>query len=306
VTIDAIAAVRTRVCPVCGSSDDHDVVLESTVDASRLTELSFASRKPPEYMHHRYVRCPVCRVVYVTPAPCESAVLDAYDDAGFDAGVESRLAARTYVEALDRVLPRVSGRAALVDIGAGDGAFLAAAAGRGFHERVGFEPSLAPIEAAPPDARPLLRHEPFRDGVLAPHSASVVTCLQTIEHVDDPLALCRSAARLLHPGGVLMLICHNAAAFSARLMGGRSPIYDVEHLQLFDRTSIRALLSQAGLTDVTVSSLSNAYPVSYWVRLAPLPVKERIQALLQRSSLGDRLLRLPAGNMLAVGVRPPI
>jgi hypothetical protein len=283
--------------------DDRDVVAQSNVVPRRLTDMSFASRKAPEFMPHRYVRCPVFGLVYVSPARVESAMLEAYDEAAFDAAEESVLAARTYIEVLDRVLTRVPVQGALVDIGAADGAFLAAADGRGFRERIGFEPSLAPIEAAAPAARPLLRHEPFTPGALPPGTASVVTCLQTIEHVDDPLGLCRAAVDLLHPAGALVVVCHDAGALPARIMGTRSPIYDVEHLQLFDRRSAHELLTRVGLSDVGIWPLTNAYPLSYWMRLAPLPGKARLQQLLARTHLGDRLLRLPAGNMAVVGFR---
>ena len=46
---------------------------------------------------------------------------------------------------------------------------------------------------------------------------SLITCFQTIEHVIDPLLLCRSADHLLKPGGAFFLIGHNRRAMSARL-----------------------------------------------------------------------------------------
>lgn len=300
---EAVQASRVRACPVCGNIDERDVVAESTVDPSRLTDLSFASRKTPEFMHHRYVRCPDCGLVYASPAPDPDAVLEAYGRADFDAGDESALAARTYVRLLDRVLERVDPHGALIDIGAGDGAFLAAADGRGFSARVGFEPSAAPIASAAPDVRPLLRQEPFSAGVLPPQSASVVTCLQTIEHVDAPLALCEAAAEMLHPRGALILVCHDVRSLSARVLGTRSPIFDVEHLQLFSRQSARALLRRAGFATIEVRPLVNVYPLSYWLRLAPMPAKERVLPVIERTRIGRSRIPLRAGNLAVVAFR---
>lgn len=301
--IESVQAVRPRPCPVCGNEDDGDVVAGSNVDVDRLTALSFASRKTPEYMHHRYVRCPECSLVYVTPAPAEDALLDAYDDAAFDAGAESRLAALTYVRLLDRIEPGRRAGGVLVDVGAGDGAFLAAAADAGFADRIGFEPSAAPIRAAPPESRPLLRHEPFVAGSLPAGSAAVVTCFQTIEHVDDPLGLCRAAHDLLVPDGALVLVCHDAAALPARVMGTRSPIYDIEHLQLFQRRSVAELVRRAGFRRVRIGPVVNEYPLAYWAKLAPLPAKARVLELLDRTGIGRLPVRMAAGNLAVTAWR---
>ena len=42
-----------------------------------------------------------------------------------------------------------------------------------------------------------------------PGSLSLVTCFQTIEHLGDPLKFCKDVARLLRPGGALLLVGHN-------------------------------------------------------------------------------------------------
>ena len=97
-----------------------------------------------------------------------------------------------------------------------------------------------------------------------------------------------------------MLVCHDVDAATTRLLRTRSPIFDVEHLQLFSKRTASRLLSDAGLRVVTVRHFANRYPLGYWLRLAPVP------DLLRRAlaSLGSVPLTLPAGNLLAVGVRP--
>ena len=168
-----------------------------------------------------------------------------YRDAAFDAAGESRFAARTYEEVAARLLPNLPDRAGALDIGAGDGAFLERLLELGFSDVLGLEPSHAARRGAPAQVQALIREESFEPGAFGEASFSLVTCLQTIEHVPEPLALCREARRLLKPGGALLLVCHDRRAWSARLLGRRSPIYDVEHLQLFDRATVRALLSGA-------------------------------------------------------------
>lgn len=302
-SVDAIRASEPRPCPVCASTDDSDVFAESTIDEERLSGLSFASRKTPEYMHHRYVRCPVCALIYVSPAPPADAVMEAYQQAEFDATDESALAARTYAKLLDAVPAATRASGTLVDIGAADGAFLVAAADYGFADRIGFEPSAAPVAAASPLARPLLREEPLVAGSVPPGSASVVTCFQTIEHVETPLELCRLAATTLRDDGALILVCHDARALSARLLGTHSPIFDLEHLQLFTRPSLRELVRRAGFRRVRIRPLVNAYPLAYWTRLAPVPGKEPLLSALETTGLGGLTVPLPAGNLVVTAWR---
>ena len=169
----------------------------------------------------------------------------------------------------------------------------------------GIEPSTAPVEAADPRIRPLIRHESFRADVVAPGSLSLVTCFQTIEHLHDPLEFCARAAALLRPGGILLLVAHNRRALSARILGERSPIFDIEHLQLLSPDSARNLLRRAGLGNVATWGIVNSYPVSYWNRLSPLPpgLKSLAARGLAASRLADVQLPMPVGNMAVIGVR---
>ena len=154
-----------------------------------------------------------------------------YREAGFDSRQEARHASRTYARFLPRIIPKLPDRSGAVDIGTGDGAFLSELIAAGFENVAGIEPSTAPIEAAEPSIRPLIRHDIFREDSFAPGSLSLITCFQTIEHLSDPLLFCKAAAAV-KPGGGLFLIGHNRRSFSAKVLGPKSPIFDIEHLQL--------------------------------------------------------------------------
>lgn len=294
-----------RPCPVCGTSDDAELFAESRIDHGRLSDTSFASRKRPEYMHHRLERCRRCEVLFANPAPPTEALLAAYRSAGYDSGEEARAAASTYGDLLDGLLSAGASPDALLDIGAGDGAFLAEARARGFQRLVGFEPSEEPVRAASPEVRGWLRQEGFAREAVEPGTFSIVSCLQTIEHVPDPLVLCRAAREALAPGGRMMLICHDWRAPLNRALGRRSPIFDIEHLQLLSRPAGEKLLRNAGFDHVRSRAFSNSYPLRYWVRLVPLPdaAKDRTLRRLADGRVGALRLRVPVGNLLVTGVR---
>jgi SAM-dependent methyltransferase len=297
-------AEGVRPCPVCGSTEAR-VFVEARFEDSELDTMSFSSRKVPEGLYHRLLECAHCDLLYASPVPTFESLTNAYRKADYASGEEARYAAATYANVLESITPQLPDLRGAADIGAGDGAFLERLRAAGFEDTVGFEPSEAPLAAAPPSVRNSIRPEPFRAGVLPDESYTLISCMQTIEHVLDPLEVCRDAVRALAPGGAVLIACHDRRALSARVLRQRSPIFDIEHVQLFSHRSIRALLLRAGLEQVEVRPLSNRYPIRYWLQLAPLP--ERLEAalgwLLAAGRLVDRPVSLRVGNLVAVGYK---
>jgi len=299
-----LGELGARACPLCGSTDDGQVFADARFDTASLDGFAFASRKRPELMRLRLVSCPACDLVYASPVPTAEALARAYKDAAFDSAVEARYAAGTYAEALGEVFPTLPDRVGALDIGTGEGAFLRELLNAGFSGVGGVEPSDGPVAAAGPDVAGLIEHGVFRPEVRPAASLSLVTCFQTIEHVPDPAELVAQAMRLLKPGGVLALVCHDRRAPVNRLLGLRSPILDLEHQQLFSPASATRLLHGAGLVEVRHRTIRNRYPLRYWVRLLPGRAGGLAERLVAWAGVGDRPVELPVGNLLAYGRRP--
>jgi len=276
------------------------------LDASALDQYAFASRKRPEHMRLRLLCCPTCDLVYASPVPAPDVLARAYDAAAFDSLLEARCAARTYADALRPLLRTLPDRDGALDVGTGEGAFLGELLDDGFTNVGGVEPSREPIAAGAERVARLIEHDVFRPAVRPAGSLSLVTCFQTIEHVPDPAAFVGDAVRLLKPGGLLALVCHDRRAPVNRALGLRSPIIDVEHQQLFSPASVTALLRGASLVEVGQRTIRNRYPLRYWARLVPLPPRagQLLEGLVGRAGLAERSLSLPVGNLLAWGRRP--
>ena len=133
-TTDSFGELTARGCPTCGSTDDGTVFAEQRLDMSALDQHAFASRKRPEHMRLRFVECPSCDLVYANPVPSPETLAQAYEEAAFDSAEEARYAARTYAEALDEIIAGLPDRRGALDIGTGEGAFLAELLGLGFTE----------------------------------------------------------------------------------------------------------------------------------------------------------------------------
>lgn len=294
-----------RTCPLCGSEGDGPVFAESNIDLAKLDAFAFASRKLPEYMHPRLIDCRGCGLLFGNPVLSADTLAHAYQAAQFDSGREAHYAGRTYARYVRKMISRLPDRDGALDIGAGDGAFLEELIALGFRNVTGIEPSDAPLAAAKPEIRPLMRNGLFRPQDFPQREFSLVTCFQTMEHVWDPLQVARGALDLLKPGGAFLIVVHNRSALSAKLFGLKSPIFDVEHLQIFSTDSANELLSRAGFRAVSASRMWNRYPLNYWIKLFPFPLgfKASLLGWTQRSVVGRMLLALPAGNLFCVGFK---
>jgi SAM-dependent methyltransferase len=297
--------LRDRDCPVCGSNDRSQVAYPSKIDETKLDDFAFASRKLPEYMHLRLVRCPTCGVLYASPALSPEFLASAYRDAAYDSSEEAEYAAATYAAQLPSILQAMGDREVALDIGTGNGGFLRHLQKAGFRQAIGVEPSEQAAGCAEASIRPLIRLGMFHASDFAPESISLFSCFQTIEHLDDPRGLCSDAFKLLRPNGAIFLIGHDAASWVTGLLGEKSPIFDIEHLQLFSKDSLRYMLKACGFEDIRVGTIRNLYPLAYWMRLLPLPagVKRGLVPLSKRLLFGRLPLSANIGNLYAVGFK---
>lgn len=295
----------TRTCPICGSNDESKIFAEANLDEKKLDGFAFASRKKPEYMHYRLVWCLRCDLIYANPAPTQDTLANAYQKADFNSSEESHFASRVYGSLLAEIIDKLSDLDGAMDIGTGDGAFLEQLLARGFTGVVGVEPSESPIMAARPDIRPLIKRGVFNPQDFKPGSFSLITCFQTLEHIYNPLEICETFYRLLKNGGAVFLICHNFRSYSAKLLGMKSPIFDVEHMQLFSPKSVRATLEKCGFRVIQVKVIANTYPLRYWVKLFPFreSFKAACLSALNKTGLGSLPVPVFAGNIAVIGYK---
>lgn len=200
--------------------------------------------------------CLRCGRLRLDPQPDDAALAAAYDRAYYGIGarkflqpIESGLDLFRGGRArrLDALVAPVPGRPRRVlDVGCGDGGFLAALAARGW-ECHGSEFSAVTAQRAA--ARTGL---PIRTGLLPPDafvpgSLDAVSIWHVLEHLRDPDRVLADCARWLAPGGVLLVAVPNVSSWQARAFGGHWFHLDPPfHLFHFDPASLARTLSDAG------------------------------------------------------------
>jgi SAM-dependent methyltransferase len=129
-----------------------------------------------------------------------------------------------------------------LDFGCGNGGLLRWARERAGITAVGYDTGWV-ADRLREAGFPLLCENEF-DGVAG--TFDLVTAIETIEHIVDPIAALRTIARLLKPGGVLLLTTGNAKPFRKRLATWRYVIPEI-HVSFFEPQTMARAYAEAGL-----------------------------------------------------------
>lgn len=292
-------------CAVCGSVR-RLLRFERPYQLRSLSEAGAFAATTDEFTGYgRVVRCADCAHLYTCPRPTAAALLRGYADCADEAYLaesSSRsINAHLSLNTIKRLVP--SGR--LLEAGSSVGYFLNAA--RVDFEVAGLEPSQWACRIARErfklDCHPEALETTER---FSPGSFDVVAMIDVIEHLTEPRAALRAAARLLARGGVLYLVTPDSASLSARLLGpywwGLRPA----HVQYFSEGGLRRLLGELGFSVVLAKSFGRIFSYGYWasrLRHYPSWVRGPAQAAIRGLDIDKKLLYIDTRDSIELCAR---
>lgn len=207
-------------------------------------------------------RCENCLFLQCADMP---EVLNYYEklaDSGYEEGRRERsVQARKILEAAQKLVPR--GR--LLDIGAGSGILVEQALAMGY-DAEGIEPSGWLQQAAASHSLPV------RLGTF-PHPAAkgpydLITLIDVIEHVSEPVALLGEIAHSLADSGTAVIVTPDVGSVAARLFSWKWWHFRIAHIGYFNKRTLLMALDRAGLQPVSLARTGWYFTVDYlWVRM---------------------------------------
>lgn len=265
-------------CVVCGSSDLVEI---HPAEIERIEDVAFSYSFSPEHARtFRLVRCRSCTHQFCAPLPegIVSSYEDVVDHEYLRHAVPRRLAAAQVLRTVERFAPIGT----LLDIGCATGDFLVAARDRGFAVE-GLELSTWSSDIA--RDRGFLVHREALATLAARVTAryDVISLIGVIEHFPDPSAEMSRVARLLKPGGLVVLWTGDVDSIVARFLGRRWWYWQGQHIQYFTHQSLRRLVTLSGLEHVATTR----YPFA-----------------ANRATLENSLRRYRIHRMLSAALRP--
>ncbi|MDQ1412887.1 MAG: hypothetical protein QOE07_1475 [Acidimicrobiaceae bacterium] len=293
--------VATR-CAICGTADNASELYAASFRLDDLNPVIFSARRSPDRVHYRMVRCDTCGLVRSDPIASPDTLAQLYQESAFDYDDEVGNLRATYGRYLARLARYCGPEASLLEAGCGNGFAMQEALERGFAAVRGVEPSAAAVAGAAPEIAPYIVCDVMRPGLLAPGQFDAVCLFQMFDHIADPGGLLDDCWAALKPAGHILILNHNIEALSARLLGRRSPIVDIEHTYLYSPSTL-ARICGAHRFDVRENgAVWNRARIGYLARLAPLPATLRRAALAtcDATGLGRVSLPLPVGNLYLI------
>jgi len=228
-------------CPLCGRTD-HRAWKPADVEGLASGDLAITDRR---YGTTLALRECVCGFRFADPraVPDLVALYRDLDDPAYEAGEATRLAQQRAL--LERACRAAPGARSLLDVGAANGLLVEAAGAAGL-DAAGVEPSASLAAAA------RRRGVDVRTGVLplaelGERRFDLVTCIDVIEHVTDPVALLHACRERLAPGGRLLVVTPDAASVLARVLGRRWWHLRLAHVGYFTRRTLTDALRRAYL-----------------------------------------------------------
>lgn len=240
---DAARAQTSTTCPLCGATEHRELY----------------RFEPSRWIPGSVVRCQSCDLIYKIPSDSSKPLTAYYDQdyAELDYWDQEEAARRSLGKIRDCVADTVE-PGSLLDVGCGPGLFMELAQEAGFRVTgLEYNPVLA-VRARERTGAEVIEGD-FLFSDLGDRRFDVVTLLDLIEHLADPLAAVRRCRELLNPGGHLVLYTPNHASLIARLAmtgervtrgrysGPVSEIFDCTHVVYFDRRTLMQAVENNGL-----------------------------------------------------------
>ncbi len=305
--------MSAAVCILCGTNDHATLLYPATVRREDMNRDVFSARRMPDRLHGDMLRCTTCGLVYPRDLPDPEMLAGLYRESRHTYGEMEPFIRRTYLRFIRMAIRRLgvhsplssqSKTLASVDIGCGNGFLLQALTDLGF-DASGIEPSADAIANADPRIRGKILHGMASPELLPPGSADLLTCFQTLDHALDPVTLVGLCHRALRPRGVALFINHDIGSLTARLLGERCPMIDIEHTYLHTKHTVHALFERAGFRDIAVFPVRNDYPLWYWLHLLPIGTagKASLIAWSRKTGIGNITIPLYAGNLGLIATR---
>lgn len=253
------------VCPLCGCAEfSIKYVAQQQIVDPKLLYGAASGIKGTQTL----VSCKSCELLYENPRYDEEIITTAYkdcDDVSHDSQHDMRV--KSFYNALkknEKYLP-VKGSKVL-DIGTAGGAFIVAGKQFGYNV-IGMEPSSVLVAEGKSKGLDILQGTIELNEFLD-NSFDMVCLWDVIEHLCDPNAAMKEVARLLKPGGIVLVNYPNIGTWAASVFGKNFWWLISVHLVHFSPKTMQLLLSRNGFEQISSKKYSQVLELGYLIDMA--------------------------------------
>lgn len=284
-------------CAICGKNTSFTVLYPANFKVGEINKDIFSARRNPDRRHYRLVRCRKCGLIFSNPIFKESKIKRLYEQSELTYDAELGDLKKTYGDYLKKISKNIF-KNNLLEIGCGNGFFLGEAKSQGFKNVFGVEPSLKAVEKAHLKIRKNIKVDIFKDKLYQNNFFDIICFFQTLDHIIDPNKFLKSCFRILKNGGIVFCIVHDTNSLMVKILGEKTPIFDIEHTYLYNKKTLKKIFEKNNFEIVKILDIANEYSLKYWLNLLPLGgFKRKISDLLVYLGIQDKKVRLRPGNI---------
>ena len=292
-------------CPLCAS---QDLEIYSDDEDRQLVASDLGSSRQ-NVSHGKILRCRTCRFAFRQSRPAEDELSALYRELDPKVYERESRGRRNTAQRHLKIVQRYTAGGRLLDVGCASGAFLRRAADAGWSV-VGVEPAKVLCAKAKETLRG--RGEvlclTLQQASLPASSFDALTLWDVLEHVPEPREFLKHCASLLKPGGYLFANVPDLDSLQARLLRERWPLLLAEHLNYFNRRSLKLCGELAQLQWIDFGRRPASFSLEYVLyRLAQhrVPGASLGHKVTGKSFLGGICIPAFLGESYGVWTRPP-
>jgi len=216
------------------------------------------------------VECQNCGLIFVNPRLTEEENLEVYNEAyfkgeGFDPSIdyvnsiangnkEKEEESLSLIKKLS--LFREGKNIKLLDVGCGTGYFLKTLEDEGYTDVTGFDLAEFAGDCVKKYCKSEIIIGDFSKHDFAGEQFDVITAIEVIEHVRDPLSFFKKVRQVLRKDGIFIYTTGNVDSWYSKLLKGKWPYISPEgHLFYFSPSTINMYFKKVGLNTLEFNEL---------------------------------------------------
>lgn len=292
---------------MCGKKQQVKTLYSATFTEKNISKSIYSARRLPDKIHYRILKCIRCGLVFSSPIIDSKKVSKFYRESLCNYKDQIPYLIKTYFNVIKEIKDDLTKNPKVLEVGCGNGFFLKALMDLGLTKNVfGVEPSSKMVLEADRSLKNRIKVDVFKSNLFLRNSFDLILCFHTLDHMVDPNEFIKGAQTLLKKNGHVVVVVHDTEGLSVKLFGEKSAIFDIEHIYLFNKKTLRKIFVRNSFKVIRLFSLVNRYPLNYWITMSGFPLVIKIFAKFVANTLGISNIgfSIPAGNIVVIAKKP--
>lgn len=250
-------------CNLC-NKDDFVLKYNSPIHLSDQTKIADYLATTDRFDRYgQIVRCKNCGLIYSNPRPFIEQLEESYRETADPEYIqEDPSRGINALFSLSTIKKHIK-QGKLLDIGCSTGFFLNIA--RADFEVAGLELSRWAANFARTKFKLKIVTEDLNSAGFENNYFDVITLIDTIEHLPNPMGTLREINKILEPSGIIYLVTPNINSLTANILRRKWWGLRPAHLYYFSPHTINQMLKKSGFEIISIRSFGRIFTYRYWV-----------------------------------------